>query len=79
MGTMAITWEEVMSKPKFLLKVTYPDQTSEYWDDPLCVIIPDLARLQKKHNNMLVLQWLDIRRTGMNIGNIVDSSEPRKV
>ena len=68
-----------MSKPKFLLKVTYPDKTYEYWYDPLCVIIPDLARLQKKHNNMLVLQWLDIRRTGMNIGNIVDSSEPRKV
>ena len=79
MGTMAITWEEVMSKPKFLLKVTYQDQTSQYSYDPLCVIIPDLARLQKKHNNMLVLQWLDIRRTGMNIGNIVDSSEPRKV
>ena len=56
-----------MSKPKFLLKVTYPDQTSEYWYDPLCVIIPDLARLQKKHNNMLVLQWLDVRQTGMNM------------
>ena len=57
---MAITWEEVMSKPKFLLKVTYPDQTSEYWDDPLCVIIPALARRQKKHNNMLVLIYYDI-------------------
>ena len=66
-------------KPKFLLKVTYPDQTEEYWHDPMCVIIPDLARLQKIHNNKLVLQWLDIRQTGMNLGNIVDSSEPREV
>ena len=54
-----------MGKPKFLLKVTYPDQTEEYWHDPMCVIIPDLARLQKIHNDMLVLQWLDVRRTGM--------------
>ena len=79
MGTMATSWEEIMNKPKFLLKVTYPDQTSEYWYDPMCVIIPDLARLQKIHNNKLVLQWLDVRRTGMNIGNIVDSPEPREV
>ena len=68
-----------MNKPRFLLKVTYPDQTEEYWYDPLSVIIPDLARLQKIHNNKLVLQWLDIRQTGMNIGNIVDSPEPREV
>jgi hypothetical protein len=45
----------------------------------MCVIIPDLARLQKIHNNKLVLQWLDIRQTGMNLGNIVDSPEPREV
>ena len=68
-----------MNKPRFLLKVTYPDQTEEYWYDPLSVIIPDLARLQKKHDDKLVLQWLDIRQTGMNIGNIVDSPEPREV
>tara|TARA_R100001440_G_scaffold573_2_gene1738 strand:- start:13738 stop:13944 length:207 start_codon:yes stop_codon:yes gene_type:complete len=68
-----------MGKPKFLLKVTYPDQTEEYWHDPMCVIIPDLARLQKIHNNKLVLQWLDIRQTGMNLGHIVDSPEPREV
>ena len=68
-----------MGKPKFLLKVTYPDQTEEYWHDPMCIIIPDLARLQKIHNNKLVLQWLDIRQTGMNLGNIVDSPEPREV
>ena len=68
-----------MGKPKFLLKVTYPDQTEEYWHDPMCVIIPDLARLQKIHNNKLVLQWLDIRQTGMNLGNIIDSPEPREV
>ena len=68
-----------MGKPKFLLKVTYPDQTEEYWHDPMCVIIPDLARLQKIHNNKLILQWLDIRQTGMNLGNIVDSPEPREV
>ena len=68
-----------MGKPKFLLKVTYPDQTEEYWHDPMCVIIPDHARLQKIHNNKLVLQWLDIRQTGMNLGNIVDSPEPREV
>ena len=68
-----------MGKPKFLLIVTYPDQTEEYWHDPMCVIIPDLARLQKIHNNKLVLQWLDIRQTGMNLGNIIDSPEPREV
>lgn len=54
-----------MGKPRFLLKVTYPDGTFEHWYDPLCVIIPEVARLQKIHNDMLVLQWLDVRRTGM--------------
>ena len=52
-----------MNKPKFLLKVTYPDGSSEHWYDPLCVNIPDLARLQKIHNDMIVIQWLDEKQT----------------
>ena len=68
-----------MNKPRFLLKVTYPDGSFEHWYDPLSVIIPEVARLQKNHNNKLVLQWLDIRQTGMNLGNIIDSPEPREV
>jgi len=52
-----------MNKPRFLLKVTYPDGSSEHWYDPLCVIIPDLARLQKIHNDMIVIQWLDEKQT----------------
>ncbi len=39
---------------KHTWKITYPDGEIEFWHDAISDVVPELARLQKIHNGVLV-------------------------